>query len=104
MALNNSRTRLLLWSALGVAVNAKGSLDGLVSPGASVPANSYDNSTTELATIAQQNPNATREVTFKPFAAVSGTNPELDITDIEWTWREYCPRTFYPRDSQLLTK
>ncbi|KAK6205925.1 hypothetical protein LQW54_008117 [Pestalotiopsis sp. IQ-011] len=87
MGPNNSGTRLLLWSALGVAVNAKGSLDGLVSPGASVPANSYNNSTTERATIAQQNPNATRKINIKPFAAVSGTHSELDITDIEWTWR-----------------
>lgn len=91
MAPNNSRTRLLLWSALGVAVNAKGSLDGLVSPGASIPTISYDNSTIERATIAQQNPNATREINFKPFAAVRGIQSEPNITDIVWTWREYPP-------------
>ncbi|KAI0178838.1 hypothetical protein GGR52DRAFT_276428 [Hypoxylon sp. FL1284] len=41
----------------------------------------------DISRNAQQNPNATRGVAFKPFDKIDLTNTGLASGDVEWTWR-----------------
>lgn len=53
--------------------------------GAAIPIN-YDNYTKGLIQNANENPNATRSVNFKPFQQFSDYP---DLQDVYWTWREH---------------
>ncbi|KAI1322374.1 hypothetical protein F5Y16DRAFT_42005 [Xylariaceae sp. FL0255] len=54
--------------------------------GGSVPSN-LDSTSTGYLKNAQNNPNSTRTVTFKPFASVEGLDNDSAAQDLEFSWR-----------------
>ncbi|KAI0381290.1 hypothetical protein F5Y04DRAFT_79666 [Hypomontagnella monticulosa] len=77
--------RLLLFATLLAIATAKVPYAPLSVDGASYPSG-LDLDTIQAITYAQQNPNSTRSITFKPFEPAQNS-PISAIKDTEWTWR-----------------
>ncbi|KAI1872851.1 uncharacterized protein JN550_003725 [Neoarthrinium moseri] len=78
-------SKILLVSLLsGLAL--AGAYDSLGTLGSSIP-DDLDASAREIIRDAQQNPNATRAVAFRPFNSAARAGNTQSLADVEWTWR-----------------
>ncbi|KAI0539519.1 hypothetical protein GGR58DRAFT_464592 [Xylaria digitata] len=76
----------ILTCLLGVA-NAESVVYGPKGVAGSALDSNLDTYSLGLVTNAQQHPNVTRGVAFKPFELAAASHPNSALADLEWTWR-----------------
>lgn len=92
-------TSLVILAAVTPLICAQGTYLYQESYGAAVPPDA-DNFTQELIRTANQHPNATRSISFKPFESVPKDEDIGSLRDVQWTWREFCCST--SRNTEIL--